>query len=149
MRRTAYFLGVNRRMLANRVVLLGQHLRSLHEDKMKKGYFTGTVYSFDEMETNVGGKNNPVTVGIAVCESSNRIVDITLGRIKLKGRRVEKLKAEGKHIPEITSEKLDCVSDALEKIEEASYKGGYDLATDALQFYKPVIREVLVLLTTI
>ena len=96
-RHMARSLGVDRKTIARRLVLLGRHCEDFHRLRLAllpRG-FDRTGFAFDELETFEQNRiHQPVTVPLIVHDSSYFVVDFEVGR--LPSRNKEKARASGR-----------------------------------------------------
>ena len=143
-RRTAFLLRVNRKTLAQRIISHVAFFRKKHEQSLQDtDLFFGTRYSFDEMESKVGSKKNPVSISIAVNEDSGRIVDIQVSKMPLKGRIIEKIKKQGLPIPIREDFRPEGRVNALGAIAIAANGDPITIFTDGGTSYPDLISQVV------
>lgn len=83
LRRSAKILECNRKTIVRKLIFLSEKIKHLHGEFLA-GYFTRAV-QFDEMETYESSKAKPLSIALAVCGVSGKIIDVNACRMKYKG----------------------------------------------------------------
>lgn len=86
LRRLAKVCGVNRKTVHRKFLYLAALSRQAHELELQSGRLETRAVQFDEMESFEHTRLKPLTVALAVCARSARIIDVNVAQMGYKGR---------------------------------------------------------------
>jgi hypothetical protein len=108
LRRSAKILECDRKTIVRKLIFLSEKIRKLH-GQFLEDYFTGTV-QFDEMETYEGAKAKQLSIALAICANSGKILEINACRKPTTGRLADLGK---EHYGWTVDERKACASGVL------------------------------------
>lgn len=143
-------LSLDKKTVLKTVKFLGQKIADYHYSCLSRGMLRTKTVAFDEMESSVKSKNLPVSIGVAVCGESQKIIDIRVAEIRLRGKRktkVERLHKLGKiTLPPEYFTREDKSKEMCEKILSSVHHCIYNpasITTDEKKAYITLIRNIL------
>lgn len=94
-RRSAILLDVSINTIRSRMSLLAKLARKAHADAIAKGRLKTSLMQFDEMETFLHTKAQPLTIAMAIRARTGQILSMQVGRIPTKGKLAHVGKSRG------------------------------------------------------
>lgn len=150
MKRIAEDLDLDRKTVFNAVLFLGEKIKVYHYHQLKSYQLATDNIAFDEMESYVGGKAYPVSIGLAVCGNTQRILDIRVAEIRTKGTLKQKLirkhEAQKIKLPRkffARKDKSPQMCEAIMKSVEPCVIHPAHIITDEKRAYITLIRNLL------
>jgi len=147
MRQAARCLQVDRKTVARRLALLGDHCRRFHEERLKPRALGG-VFQFDELETfETDRRLQPVTVPVLIERHSFFVVGLAVGTLPARGgltpRDQERKKALQARTGKRRSESRQAVRATLARLAAAMPQHArLDIQSDQKSLYRGLIHEV-------
>lgn len=84
-RRMAKVLGCSTQTVLDKIIFLSDKARKYHEEYLAYGLIQTNEVSFDEMESFEHTKLKPLSIAIAVCVESGRVIDLQVATMNAKG----------------------------------------------------------------
>lgn len=139
-RRLAKVLKTNRKTIQRKFVLLSGWAKSAHVKALESGRGTRTSdIQFDEMQSFEHTRLKPLSIALAVCNTSSNILAIEVGNLPYQGRLAQV--ALKKYGPRIDTSHEACHR-ALTTTKLAVESENLKITTDAKTSYKKLVKEI-------
>lgn len=84
-------LDLDKKTVIKSIHFLGKKIANYHYHSLAQKQIRTETVAFDEMESYVQARNLPVSIGIAVCGATQKIIDVRVATIRLRGKRKTKV----------------------------------------------------------